>query len=52
MKTEYDLMKNYVTLGGDRYAANRGYEQKLSEEYKRIRNKTQIYELWKELKNS
>lgn len=51
-KTEYDLMKNYVTLGGDRYAASRGYEQKLSKEYKRIRNKTQIYELWKELKNS
>ena len=51
-KTEYDLMKNYVTLGGDRYAANRGYEQKLSKEYKCIRNRTQIYELWKELKNS
>lgn len=51
-KTEHDLMKNYVTLGGARYAGNRGYERDLSAEYKRIRNRTQIYELWTELKNS
>lgn len=51
-KTEHDLMKNYVTLGGARYASNRRYESELSNEYKRIRNRTQIYELWKELKNS
>lgn len=51
-KTEHDLMKNYVTLGGARYAGGRGYERDLSEEYKRIRNRTQIYELWTELKNS
>lgn len=51
-KTEHDLMKNYATLGGARYASNKRYESELSNEYKRIRNKTQIYELWKELKNS
>lgn len=51
-KTEHDLMKNYVTLGGARYAGDRGYERNLSAEYKRIRNRTQIYELWTELKNS
>lgn len=51
-KTEHDLMKNYVTLGGARYASNRRYESELSNEYKRIRNRTQIYELWTELKNS
>lgn len=51
-KTEHDLMKNYVTLGGARYAGSRGYERDLSAEYKRIRNRTQIYELWTELKNS
>lgn len=51
-KTEYDLMKNYVTLSGARYAGNRGYERELKAEYKRIRNRTQIYELWTELKNS
>ena len=51
-KTEHDLMKNYVTLGGARYAGSRGYERDLSVEYKRIRNRTQIYELWTELKNS
>ena len=51
-KTENDLMKNYVTLGGARYAGNRCYERDLSAEYKRIRNRTQIYELWTELKNS
>lgn len=51
-KTEHDLMKNYVTLGGARYASNKRYESELSNEYKCIRNKTQIYELWKELKNS
>ena len=51
-KTEHDLMKNYVTLGGARYAGGRGYERDLSAEYKRIRNRTQIYELWTELKNS
>lgn len=51
-KTEQDLMRNYVTLGGARYAANRRYERELSSEYQRIRNKTTIYELWTELKNS
>lgn len=51
-KTEHDLMKKYVTLSGYRYAGSRRYEQNLSAEYKRIRSKTQIYELWTELKNS
>jgi flagellum-specific peptidoglycan hydrolase FlgJ len=51
-KTEHDLMKNYVTLSGRRYAANRRYEIELSAEYKKIKNNTQIYELWKELKKN
>ena len=51
-KSEHDLMRNYVTLGGVRYAANRRYEKELSAEYKKIRSKTNIYELWTELKNS
>lgn len=51
-KTEYDLMKRYVTLEGARYAGSRSYERHLTAEYNRIKSKTDLYETWNELRNS
>ena len=51
VKTENDLMRNYVTLSGKRYASNRKYEVSLRKLYTKIKNTTKIYELQKGLKN-
>ena len=48
-KSVHDLMRNYVTLGGARYAANRRYEQELSSAYSKIKKNTNIHNLWIEL---
>lgn len=50
-RTIHDLMKNYVTLTGYRYASGRNYETKLKSVYQRICNKTQINNLQQELKS-
>ena len=50
-RTEHDLMKNYVTGGGYRYASATDYEVKLSKAYRIIVNRTNIEELQKQLEN-
>lgn len=45
-KTVHDLMTNYVSLGGHRYASTRQYESILKREYERIRKTTRIYEFF------
>lgn len=50
-RTEYDLMKKYVTTGGSRYAGNPNYEQSLSNKYFELKNSTNIYELQQLLKD-
>lgn len=51
-RTEQDLMRNYVTLGGARYASDKRYEITLSSEYKKIRNNTDIYDTWMRIRKS
>lgn len=51
-KTEKHLMKNYVTVSGNRYAQSKSYETKLRDTYNNIKESTDIYKLqsaWKEL---
>ena len=50
-RTEHDLMKNYVTGSGLRYASATDYEAKLSKTYKTIVKRTNIEELQKQLEN-
>lgn len=47
-KTEQDLMRNYVTKGGYRYASDRNYEEKLRKTYALIKNSTNIHTLQKQ----
>lgn len=49
-RTEKDLMRNYVTSGGSRYAGNLKYESKLSNAYKEITQETKIHSLQIEYK--
>lgn len=49
-KTIHDLMRNYVTLSGHRYASGKGYETKLKNVYRTICSKTSIKELFDKLK--
>lgn len=51
-KTENHLMKNYVSVSGNRYAQSKTYEIKLRDAYNNIKESTDIYKLqsaWKEL---
>ena len=41
-KTEYDLMNNFVSSSGKRYASNENYEYQLRGIFKNITNNTQI----------
>lgn len=49
-RTIHDLMKNYVTLSGNRYASDPNYERTLKSTYKRICLKTPIKDLQQALK--
>ena len=44
-RTEYDLMKRYVTSRGSRYAGHPSYESKLKNKYREILKNTEIHEL-------
>lgn len=48
-KSVHDLMNNYVTLSGYRYASNRSYERTLKSTYNRICKQTKINELFDQL---
>ena len=49
-RTEQDLMKNYITGSGYRYASDKDYEVRLTRTYNKIKNSTKIYELQQQLK--
>lgn len=49
-RTIYDLMKNYVTLSGKRYASNPTYEYSLKVAYNRICTKTELNNLQQALR--
>jgi len=49
-RTINDLMRNYVTLRGGRYASDRGYERKLKNQYNHIKGNTSIYDIQRSLK--
>lgn len=49
-RTEVDLMKNYVTTGGARYAGNPNYEYELKKKYLEIRKTTNLHDLQVKLK--
>ena len=51
-RREKDLMKNYVSSGGYRYAGSTTYEQKLTNVYNRISKNTSISKLQSEYKNA
>jgi hypothetical protein len=51
-RTVHDLMKNYVTISGKRYASDRGYEAQLKSTYKKICTKTKIRHLQDSLKRT
>ena len=36
-RTEHDLMRRYVTIGGARYAGNPNYERELTQQYRRVK---------------
>ena len=44
-RTIDDLMRNYVSLEGYRYASSRSYEQNLKRQYLIIKRKTSIYDM-------
>lgn len=46
-KTEQDMMRNFVNLRGERYAAHRGYERNIRATYRIIEKKSNIDELQK-----
>lgn len=48
-RTVHDLMKNYVSLSGHRYAQATEYEQALRSTYNKIRRSTNIYLLQSQL---
>lgn len=48
-RTVHDLMKNYVSLSGHRYAQNPNYEQALRNTYNKIKRSTNIYQLQSQL---
>lgn len=50
-RTEFDLMKRYVTTGGARYAQNPHYERELKSRHNVILRKTKIHGLQTNVKN-
>jgi hypothetical protein len=51
-RTIHDLMKNYVTLGGKRYASDLAYERNLKSVYNKISTTTDIQKLQDKLKRT
>ena len=49
-RTEYDLMKRYVTSGGTRYAGHSNYERDLTKKYNEIRRKTNLFDIQKKIR--
>ena len=49
-KTEKDLMRNFVSNSGHRYASSRTYEQKLSKIYHKINKNTNISQYYNDYK--
>ena len=49
-RTEQDLMKNYITGSGYRYASDKDYEVRLTRTYNQIKNSTKISELQQQWK--
>ena len=50
MRALGQLMKNYITGSGYRYASDKDYEVRLTRTYNKIKNSTKIYELQQQLK--
>ena len=48
-RTIHDLMRNYITLGGARYAGNRSYEKELKRQYNVIKSNTKISKMQSDL---
>lgn len=50
-RTIHDLMRNYISLAGYKYASDPNYERTLKSTYRRICNKTAIKSLQESLRN-
>lgn len=49
-KTEYDLLSNYINKDGNRYASAKNYEKMLTDKFEKIKNKTEIHNIYLLLK--
>ena len=49
-KTEKDLMRNFVSNSGHRYASSKAYEQNLSKIYRKINKNTNISQYYNDYK--